>query len=245
MCGTPAARRLVRGPRDAVHGLLLFVMHARALLPLVVREILVVLRPHVDPLRLIVEGRGDVAQVHHIGVSAARGLNDLGLSLLSIALAILEFLEFLVDAAETGQFEGVPHRERPAVRKSDARVLSKCLLDVAPRLLLPHVRRQRLEIATFRHLNRVSLLLLKLFFQVLQSRGQELLTYSRRHPVDSGSDDLALGLELRSILRVDERALSRVVLAEALGSRVDSPRQITVLHGDRHLFFLEMMRNLF
>ena len=61
--------------------------------------------------------------------------------------------------------------------------------------------------------------------------------YSRRHPPDSGRDDLALGLELRSILRVDERALSHAVLADALGSRMDSPRQIAMLHGDR-LFLL-------
>ena len=157
-------RRRVRGSRDVVHGALLFVVHARALLPIRLREILVVLRPHVDPLRLSVQGRGDVTQIHHVGISVARSLNDLGLSLVYVPLAILEFLEFLFDAAETSQFERVPHRERPAVGQQDARVVLERLLDIRPRLLLSHVRCERLEIATLNHCLFVSLSFIEVVF---------------------------------------------------------------------------------
>ena len=50
---------------------------------------------------------------------------------------------------------------------------------------------------------------------MLQSSGQEDFPHAGRHPVYVRPDAVPLDLELLSILRVDDRALSLVVLSDA------------------------------
>ena len=95
------------------------------------------------------------------------------------------------------------------------------------------VSRSRLLTIVYSSLS-LSLSFIEVVFSGAQSRGQKLLTHPWCHPVDSRRDNFPLDLQLRPILRVDDRALSLVVLSDAFGSLVNSPRYIAMGHWDRH-----------